>query len=85
MKGSKQVGDNLLGGWKSRVFSNLVTGGCSSEVMDRSDRQNLCLPETIERLQNFEIPSVEVFECYHRKYPSYESSNLPFYLYSRHS
>ena len=35
----------------SRILSNLVTCGGSSELMNKRDRRALCLPETMEILK----------------------------------
>ena len=51
LQGSTYVGDLRVGGMGSRILSNLVTCGGSSELMDKRDRRRLSLPEVIETLK----------------------------------
>ena len=51
LQGSTYIGDLRVGGMGSRILSNLVTCGGSSELMNKRDRRRLCLPETMEILK----------------------------------
>ena len=72
---------NRLGGWFSRLMSTFVTGGASSEILTKIDRQNCCLPENIEAFLNFEPPELSHYQCFFRAFPKYDRSNVPFYQY----
>ena len=81
IKGSQVVNGNRIGGWLSRYYSNFITGGGTSELMTKVDRRNLCLPENVEAFNNFKLPELYYYQCYHRRYPSYSRDNVPFYRY----
>ena len=82
VKGSQVDGNgNRIGGWRSRYYSNFITAGGSSELLTAVDRRNVCLPENLEAFNNFQPPELYVYQCYHRRYPSYHRDNVPFYLY----
>ena len=81
IKGSQTFNEKRIGGLLSRYYSNFITAGGSSELLTKVDRRNLCLPEYIEDFRNFQPPELYVYQCYHRRYPSYSRDNLPFFRY----
>ena len=81
IKGSQTFNEKRIGGLLSRYYSNFITAGGSSELLTKVDRRNLCLPENIEAFRNFQPPELYVYQCYHRRFPSYSRDNVPFFRY----
>ena len=69
------------GGLLSRYLACLVTGGDSSEVMEKTARRELCSDEFIQEVSDYEVPPLSHFEIYAQKNRVYKSTNLPFYKF----
>ena len=59
-----------------------MTGGDTSEVMEKSDRQELSSDDFFEEISDFELPSLAHFQIYARKFRVYKSDNLPFHKFT---
>ena len=82
VKGSVVRDGKTYGGLLSRYLSTLITGGDSSEIMEKSDRRELCSDEFIQEVSDYELPPLSHFEIYANKNRVYKSTNLPFYKFS---
>ena len=80
-KGSVVRDGKRYGGLLSRYLSNLVTGGDSSEVLEKSVRRELSSDEFIQEVSDYEAPPLSHFEIYAQKNRVYKSTNLPFYKF----
>ena len=50
--------------------------------MDKSSRRRLCLPEMLQKFEQFTIPDDSYIRCYIRKYKAYDKENIPFYEFT---